>query len=159
MTAVAPRAGSPPETRLLLFEVSGTTFALPIADVLEVMEIAPIAGIPGLPRRLAGVMNHHGDALPVVSREALFEVSEANLVPARHVLVLAERGGEAGHLGVPVDDVVGLADAALGPPQLGELVAERLSLRDRVTSVLEARRLVARAAALIEMSSVPVGTR
>lgn len=159
MTATNPRAGAAAETRLLLFEVSGTTFALPIADVLEVMEMAPLAGIPGLPRRLAGVMNHHGDALPVVSREALFEVSEAKLSPARHVLVLAERGAEAGHLGVPVDGVVGLADAALGPPLLDDLVVERLSLRDRVTSVLEARRLVARAAALIEVSSTPAGAR
>ena len=159
MTAEAVRAGAAPETRLLLFEVSGTTFALPIADVLEVMEMASTAGIPGLPRRLAGVMNHHGDALPVVSREALFDVSETKLPPARHVLVLAERGGEAGHLGVPVDGVVGLADAALGPPQGAGLVVERLSLRDRVTSVIEARRLVARAAALIEVSSVPTGVR
>jgi chemotaxis-related protein WspB len=159
VSAEAMRVGASPETRLLLFEVSGTTFALPIADVLEVMEMAPTAGIPGLPRRLAGVMNHHGDALPVVSREALFDVAETKLPPARHVLVLAERGGEAGHLGVPVDGVVGLADAALGPPQGGGLVVERLSLRDRVTSVIEARRLVARAAALIEVSSGPAGTR
>ncbi len=159
MSAEPKRTGAPPETRLLLFEVSGTTFALPIADVLEVMEMAPTAGIPGLPRRLAGVMNHHGEALPVVSREALFDVAETKLPPARHVLVLAERGGEAGHLGVPVDGVVGLEDATLGPPQGAGLVVERLSLRDRVTSVVEARRLVARAAALIEVSSVPAGAR
>ncbi len=159
MSADSTRVGASPETRLLLFEVSGTPYALPIADVLEVVEMAPTAGIPGLPRRLAGVMNHHGDALPVVSREALFDVSETKLTPARHVLVLAERGGEAGHLGVPVDGVVGLADAALGPPQGGGLVVERLSLRDRVTSVIDARRLVARAAALIEVSSVPASAR
>ena len=159
MSADATRGSAPRETRLVLFEVSGTTFALPIADVLEVMEMAPTAGIPGLPRRLAGVMNHHGEVLPVVSREALFDVPEAKLFPARHVLVLAERGGEAGHLGVPVDGVVGLADAVLGPPQGSGLVVERLPLRDRVTSVIEARRLVARAAALIEVSSIPAGTR
>jgi hypothetical protein len=47
----------------------------------------------------------------------------------------------------------------LGPPQGSGLVVERLPLRDRVTSVIEARRLVARAAALIEVSSVPAGTR
>lgn len=157
MSAEAPRAGAPPETRMILFEVSGTTFAIPIADVLEVVETAPGAGIPGLPRRLAGVMNHHGDALPILSREALFDVSGSNLPPARHVLVLAARGGESGHLGVPVDRVVGLADAALGPPQGAGLVVERLSLRDRVTSVIEARRLVGRAAALIEVSSTPTG--
>lgn len=152
------RAEAEPE-RLVLFEVAGTAYAIPIADVLEVTECGPTAAIPGLPVELAAVMNHHGDALPLVSRESLFGVTGADLGPPEHVLVLASRGGEAGWLGVPVDRVVGLADAALGAPQAGGLVAQRLSLRGRVTSVIDARRLIERAAALIEVSTVPVGAR
>jgi len=147
------------ETRLVLFEVSGAAYAIPIAEVLEVMETPPTAGIPGLPRRLAGVVNHHGDALPLVSREALFDVSGAPLPPPQHVLVLAERDGESGSLGVPVDRVVGLADAALSPHQEPGLVVERLPVRGRVTSVLDTRRLLGRAAALIEGSTVPAAAR
>lgn len=155
MTAAAPRVGSAAETRLVLFEVAGAAYAIPIAEVLEVMENAPTAGIPGLPRRLAGVVNHHGDALPVVSREALFDVTAAALAPSQHVLVLAARDGEAGTLGVPVDRVVGLADAALSPHQEPGVVVERLPVRGRVVNVLDARRLLGRAAALIEVSTMP----
>jgi hypothetical protein len=104
------------------------------------------------------VLNHHGEALPMVSREALFDVA-GELPPAQHVLVLAERGGEAGALGVPVDRVVGLADAALSVHTGPGLVLERLPLRGRVTSVLEAGRLIGRAAALIEVSTVPAAAR
>lgn len=155
MSAAAPRAAAAAETRLVLFEVAGAAYAIPIAEVLEVMETAPTAGIPGLPRRLAGVVNHHGDALPVVSREALFDVGGMSLAPAQHLLVLAERDGEAGTLGVPVDRVVGLADATLSPHQGPGLVVERLPIRGRVVNVLDTRRLLGRAAALIEMSPVP----
>lgn len=155
MSAPSPRPRTAVETRLVLFEVAGAAYAIPIAEVLEVMETAPTAGIPGLPRRLAGVVNHHGDALPLVSREALFEVAGAALEQSQHVLVLAARDGEAGTLGVPVDRVVGLADAALSPHQEPGLVVERLPVRGRVTNVLDARRLLGRAAALIEVSTVP----
>lgn len=150
---------APAPTRLVLFEVAGASYAIPIAEVLEVMETAPTAGIPGLPRRLAGVVNHHGEALPLISREALFEVSATTLATSQHVLVLADRDGEAGTLGVPVDRVVGLAEAALSPHQQPGLVVERLPLRGHVTSVLDARRLLARASALIEGSTTPAAGR
>jgi chemotaxis signal transduction protein len=153
--SAAVRAGAAREQRLVLFEVAGATFAIPIADVLEVTQWAPTAGIPGLPPALACVMNHHGDALPLVARDALFDVAAAGLAAPEHVLVLAERGGEAGRLGVPVDRIVGLVDAALGPPQGTGLVVERLPLRGRIASVIDVRRLLTRAAALIEVSMVP----
>jgi len=159
VSAPSPRPSTAAETRLVLFEVAGTAYAIPIAEVLEVLETPSTAGIPGLPRRLAGVVNHHGEALPLVSREALFDVSGDAMAPAQHVLVLAERGGEAGALGVPVDRVVGLADAALTAYSGPGLVTERLPLRGRVISVLDARRLLTRAAALIEVSTVPAAAR
>jgi chemotaxis signal transduction protein len=153
------RPAAAAETRLVLFEVAGSAYAIPIAEVLEVMESPQTAGIPGLPRRLAGVANHHGDALPLVSREALFDVSGPALAASQHVLVLAERDGEAALLGVPVDRVVGLADAALSRHQEPGLVVERLPVRGRVTNVLDARRLLGRAAALIETSTMPATAR
>jgi chemotaxis signal transduction protein len=139
------------EQRLILFEVAGGAYAIPIADVLEVTESAPLAAIPGVPPGLGGVMNHHGDALPLLARAALFEVEPDATGPPQHVLVLADRGGEAGRLGLPVDRVVGLADApvAAGPTGPGAIV-ERRPIRGRVVSVLDARRMLERAAARFE---------
>ena len=138
------------ERRLIVFEVGGSAYAIPIADVIEVTEHAPWAGVPGLPRHLAGVINHHGDALPVLSREALLEPASAPLPEPENVLVLAAPGGETGRLGLPVDRVLGLADAPLGAPQGSGVVVERLPLRGRIVSVLDGRRMLSRAAEWIE---------
>jgi chemotaxis signal transduction protein len=157
VSATARAAGGATQ-RLVLFEVADTSWAIPIADVLEVTESGPTAAIPGLARELAGVMNHHGDALPLVSRESLFGMPGADGEPAEHVIVLAARGGEAGCLGVPVDRVVGLVDAVVEAAGT-DLVVQRLPLRGRITSVVDARRLLERAAALIEVSTVPLAGR
>lgn len=144
-------SGRAAEQRLILFEVAGSAYAIPIADVIEVADHASWAGIPGLPRRRAGVVNHHGDALPVLSREAIFELSDDAALPApENVLVLAPPGAETGRLGLPVDRVVGLADAPLGAAEGSGLVVERLPLRGRVVSVLDGGRLLSRAADWIE---------
>jgi hypothetical protein len=137
------------ERRLILFEVGGSAYAIPIADVIEVTDHASWAGVPGLPRHLAGVINHHGDALPVLSCEALFEPGDPLPAP-QNLLVLAAPDGETGRLGLPVDRVVGLADAPLGAPQGNGLVVERLPLRGRIVSVLDGRRMLSRAADWID---------
>jgi chemotaxis signal transduction protein len=138
--------------RLLTFEVGGSLYAVPIADVAEVTELGPIAAVPTLPQRVGGVMNHHGDALLVLHRSALFEVAGEDLTEPRHVLVLARDGDEQGGLGLPVDRVLGLVDGAGGVAREPDGVVARRSIDGRVVSVLDARRLLARAAEVIERS-------
>lgn len=137
------------ERRLVLFEVGGGAYALPISDVIEVTEWAPLAAIPTLPAAMAGVINHHGDALPIVARDVLLEEPVDGARP-EHVLVLGVAGAEAGRLGVPVDRVLGLVDVPAGPPASDGLVVERRPLRGRIVAVLDAARLLERAERVIE---------
>lgn len=137
------------ERRLVLFEVGGSAYALPIADVVEVAEWAPISAIPTLPTSRAGVVNHHGDALPVVWGEALLGESAGASTP-ENVLVLGAGGAEAGRLGLPVDRVLGLADVPAGTVAQGGVVLERRPVRGRIVAVLDAARLLERAAHVIE---------
>jgi len=134
--------------RLLTFEVGGAAWGLPIADVLEVAEVGPLACVPTLPRRIGGVTNHHGDALPVIEREALFG-GESSAPPAQ-LLVIGDRPDAAGRLGLPVDRVLGLADLEGGLPRGAALVLERRPIDGRVVGVLNTRVLLARAAELFE---------
>ncbi len=53
--------------RLLTFEVESSVYALPIAEVHEVTQATRVCCVPTISRELVGVMNWHGDALPVVS--------------------------------------------------------------------------------------------
>lgn len=138
--------------RWLTFEVGGSAWALPISDVLEVTEPAHIGRVPTLPREVGGVMHYHGDALPIVARTALFDVEADALPEPEHVVVLADRSGDAPELGLPVDRVLGLVDAESPATREPGLVAAHLPIEGRVTGVLDTRRLVARAAETISGS-------
>ncbi|HXV36648.1 MAG TPA: chemotaxis protein CheW [Myxococcota bacterium] len=140
------------EDRLLTFEVAGALYALPIASVLEVAELAQTACIPTLPTRIGGVINYHGDALPVVSCSSLLELDDAALGEPRNILVIAGPDGESARLGVPIDRVLGLVDGAAPSRPGAKPVAELRSIDGRVASVLDPRRLLSQARSAIESS-------
>ncbi len=136
------------EGRVLVFEVAGVSWALPVGDVLEVAELGELAGVPTLPRTLASVTTHRGDALPVVSPAALLEVDPAKVPAPARLLVIGSDPDEPGVLGLPVDRVLGLAQAPRTTPR-GGVVRARSSLDGRMLRVLDAARLLARAEELI----------
>ncbi len=138
--------------RLLTFAVGHGVYAVPIADVSEVADLGHIAAIPTLPRSVGGVVNHHGDALPVLHREVLFEVGQVALPEARQLLVLGEHAHDLSRLGIPVDGILGLVDGEAGHALGDDPVAERRPVDGRIVNVLDARRLLARAVEVIERS-------
>ena len=150
-STVAARGG-----RLITFEISGTIYALPISEVLEVVEHAEVTCVPTVVRENGGVMNWHGDALPVVAPHLLLggdpmrshEPGEEQLF-----LVLTDQPDEVACFGLPIDGVVGLVDGELGLTRGPEVVVERRPLDGRVVNLIDPRRLVARAAELIERAA------
>jgi chemotaxis signal transduction protein len=144
------------EERLLTFEVGGSLYALPIANVIEVAEVEELACIPMLPAATGGVVNLHGDALPVIRRSQLFGVDEAGLPAPAHLLVVAGRPEQVARLGVPVDRIAGLVDGSGAASGSGELVAERRPLGGRVVGIVDPRVLVARAREAIERGLEPI---
>ena len=146
------------ERRLLAFEVGGARFALPISGVIEVAKVDFIACIPTLPVEIGGVINHRGDALPVLRHGSLLDVDRADSSDPTHVLVVADPPTTSGtRLGLLVDRVLGLVD---GDPAVGTgtgPVAERRPIGGRVSGVIDPQRLVARAREVIERSLVRSG--
>jgi chemotaxis signal transduction protein len=140
--------------RLLVFEVGGTLYALPIADITEVTEVGRIASVPSLPAAIGGVMNHHGDALLVLHRGALLEIAQESLSEPQNVLVLGKSPEDAGRLGLPVDAIVGLVDGAGGTATGADAVAERRPVGGRLVNVLDPQRLLMRAVQVIEESVI-----
>jgi chemotaxis signal transduction protein len=138
------------DQRLLTFELGGALYALPIDGVLEVAEASRVTCIPTLPMQIGGVVNYHGDALPVVRCSSLFPVEESELDEPRNILVITDRAGDAPRLGLPVDRVLGLVNGhAAGALPAGSLW-ERRSIDGRVASVIDPKRLVAQAREVIE---------
>jgi len=141
-------AGS--ESRMLAFELGTTLFALPISGVVEVAEGVRVAPVPMLPRASFGVVNHHGDPLPVVFGGAVLEFSGASA--PTHLLVLAGDVDDPDRYGLPVDRIVGLVAGAAAPARSESPIAERRPHEGRVLNVIDPRRLLARAQALVEES-------
>ena len=140
------------EERLLTFEVAGDFYAMPIAGVLEVAEAGRLTCIPTLPTRIGGVINHHGDALPVINCASLFDVNEVELGEPDIILVIGGGTGGTAQLGIPIDRVLGLVDGAAAAMPGAMAVAERRSIQGRVASVLDPERLVSQARNVIESS-------
>ena len=150
MSAVVENSSA--EDRLLTFEVGGDFYAIPIAGVLEVADPGRVTCIPTLPTSVGGVINHHGDALPVLNCSSLFDVDDSKLAEAGSILVVAGRMGESARLGIPIDRVLGLVDGAAAAMSGAMAVAERRSIQGRVASVLDPQRLVSQAREVIESS-------
>ena len=139
-------------TRIILFEVGSERYAFPIADVLEVLENREPAGIPTLSPEIGGVINHHGETLPVIGTGALFDDADPD-ARAEHLLVLGGDASDAGQLGVPVGRVLGLADAPLEAGPAPDFVRCRVTIEGRVVAVLDAARCLARAEARFSESA------
>ena len=140
--------------RLLVFEVGGTFYALPIGEITEVTEVGRVASVPSLRASVGGVMNHHGDALLIVHRGALFGVGEESLSEAQNVLVLGKSLEDPSRLGLPVDSIVGMVDGPGGTASGTDLVVDRRPLGGRLVNVLDPQHLVMRAVQVIEESVV-----
>jgi len=108
--------------------------------------------IPTLPTSVGGVINYHGDALPVLNCSLLFDVNDSGLDESETILVISERVGESARMGIQIDRVLGLVDGAAAAMSGAKEVAERRSIQGRVASVLDPQRLVSKARDVIESS-------
>lgn len=143
--------------RLLAFEVAGSTYALPIAEVAEVMDVPKIAAVPMLSRRVGGVANQHGDALPIVHGEPLLGLERIDETEPAHLLVLARDLDDPDRYGLPVDRIHGLVDGPVPAAADSGVIAERRPVEGRLMNVLDAKRLLERAVSVIERSMTEDG--
>jgi purine-binding chemotaxis protein CheW len=167
LTPRSPRAAggsivAVPRTReVLVFEVAGQTYGLPIADVLELVRAVTITPLPNAPAVIEGVVNVRGRVLPVLDVRARFRLPAKALDPSDHFIVAA-----AGPRGVilRVDRATNLArvDEALvqSPQTLGPsaaYVAGVLKLDDGLVLIHDLTTFLsaAEAASLDEASSAP----
>jgi chemotaxis signal transduction protein len=147
----------PGEDRLLTFEIGESLFAMPIAGILEVAECGAEACVPTVSSSIASVINYRGDALPVVRRERLLELGDAEASRPEHVLIVTDSPTHAARLGLEVDRVLGLIDGQGAASRGSEPVAERRPIDGRLAHILDPARLVARAREVIESSLTKSG--
>ena len=122
------------EVEVLVFELSGRRFAVPLAGVREVFNLGPLTPVPTAPPAVAGVTSLRGQVLPVIDLALLLEMGLHRLRLGDPAVLIETEGVRVGML---VDRVLGLtqtlaADATSATPlTVGDLVA-------RITAVLGA---------------------
>lgn len=152
--------------RLLMFLFEDVRYALPIAWVVEVAEKDRVTSVPSLALPIGGVMNWHGEALPLIATELLLgrHRDEAGATPfgaattvgyaQDQILVVADKPGSLARLGMPVDRVIGLVPGQGYDARKGEgLVVERRPVDGRIVHILDPVALVARGAEVIESAT------
>lgn len=92
-----PRAGNPapPEPggeRTLIFRLGRERFGLLLSIVREVFQpAAPPVPVPGAPGWLCGILNHHGNVIPVIRMDELLSVEADDSLQQ---IILVQFGGE-----------------------------------------------------------------
>ena len=103
--------GSPssPALRLVVFDIEGARYALPLSAVERVLPMAAVAALPQAPPIALGVINLRGDVIPVLDlRRRLGFPPRVFSLAARLVVASTRRR----RLALPVDDVRGVQEVA-----------------------------------------------
>lgn len=96
------------EQQLLVFTTDGHRFAIDLTDVDRVVSACSLAEIPGAPPTILGLLNLHGQPIPVVSLRRKLKLTERNLGLTDEIIII-KRNGQI--MGVAVDDVEGVSAA------------------------------------------------
>ena len=132
----------------IMFEVAGTTYAIPSRDILHMEMVETVTPVPNAARFVDGVVLSRGQVVPVVNLRARFGFERAE-VGLRTRLLVVQTGARAIGLLVdsarefvrmPADDIRPVHEAIAGVT--GPYVAGTATVAERVVLVLDVARLV-----------------
>lgn len=104
--AVTPQRGVLP---LVVFVLEGQRYGLHLSVVERVLPMVAVSSLPKAPAVALGVINHHGQVIPVVDIRRRFSLPPGDYGVSAHLLI-ARTMRRA--LALPVDEVVGVREIA-----------------------------------------------
>ncbi len=102
------RQATLPYERFVVFRLGGASYGLPIRLVREVERVGRITPLPGAPGLVVGLINLHGEILPLLETRLLLKVEPAE-GPSAGYLVVVETGDEEQPVAWLVDELGGIA--------------------------------------------------
>ena len=96
---------------VVVFELAGQKYALPLAVVQLVVQAVEITPLPKAPACVAGIINFQGQVVPVFDLRQRFQLPARELQLADHI-ILAKTARQA--VALVVDAVVGVVECAAG---------------------------------------------
>ena len=65
--------------RLITFKLANQRFALPLTDVERVIQVVEMRKLPKMPDYICGIINMHGEILPVINLRLLFNLPDREI--------------------------------------------------------------------------------
>jgi chemotaxis signal transduction protein len=132
----------------ILFGVAGTTYAVRSHQVLHVEMVEQVTAVPNAPGCVEGVVFSRGQVVPVINLRSRFGFERAQLDIRTRLLVVQVDGRRVGLMADDAREFIGIADAAIRPPNeaIGGLSGSYLegvaTLGDRIVLVLDVRAII-----------------
>lgn len=109
----------------LTFKLNGEVYAVDVMHTLKIQQISSITPVPNSPKHIKGVINHHGNVLPVVDLNETFGKTETVHTKNTCIIVLdINIDDENISVGVIVDEVMSVkeigSEQISPPPSLGK---------------------------------------
>ena len=107
----------------VVFRLGKTQFGVEISQVLRIVRLTPITRVPNAPHFLEGMINYHGQVVPVLDLKKRLALSDGDEYSDKARILLVEL--ETQPIGMLVDTVIGilrLPDESIKPPP--EMVAQ-----------------------------------
>ena len=110
-------------SQYVVFRLGETQFGVAMGQVLRIVRLAPITRVPRAPHFLEGVINYHGQVMPVVDLKKRLALPGEGEYGDKARILIVELDTQS--IGMLVDAVVGISrlpDEAIQPPP--EMVAQ-----------------------------------
>lgn len=104
------------ELQLVVFELAGESFGVPIAQVREINRMVGITAVPKAPRSVLGVINLRGKVIPVLSLRERFGLERGLSTDTARIVVSDISGQTVGFVVDAVTEVLRLDEDAIEPP-------------------------------------------
>jgi purine-binding chemotaxis protein CheW len=131
--------------QLLIFELAGASYALPVECVREIVRIRPITPMPRVPEEVSGVISLRGEVVQVVDLRRRLGLAAAETTRASRIVVV--HGGDDRIAGLLVDavrEVLSVSDESLRQASSEAGVVEALCVhQERFVSLVDLDRVLA----------------
>lgn len=76
------------------FFVDDDKYVIPAREIIEIVPFVPLKSAPGLPDYLAGLMNYHGDSVPVIDLCRLFIKRPCRKKLSTRIIMLSRKNAD-----------------------------------------------------------------
>ena len=117
---------APIEQNFLLFTAQEMRLCVKLEHCSKILPLMALQALPGGPPHLVGLMNLHGEGIPVVDVAACLDLGRRRHYDIDTCILLCDANGKRG--GLIVDEVLGIAAVREPGPQMESLFHEALPL-------------------------------